>query len=92
MIEVRMKTISSGPLGARHPGEVYPVPDSEARELVKGGYAEFATIRPPEKAIDTPQEAAVVKPKETATLTTGSDEKAGNLNEGPARGRGRAKK
>ena len=68
MREIKYKSISAGPGGVKHPGEVHLMPKNEAAALVKGGYAEYTTIEPPEKAIVIPAEKAVVVPEETAAI------------------------
>lgn len=47
-----MKAISAGPEGIRHPGKRYMIEKEEAHALVRGGYAEYATIAPPETAVE----------------------------------------
>ena len=79
MREIKYKSISAGPGGVKHPGEVHLMPKNEAAALVKGGYAEYTTIEPPEKAIINPAEKAVITPEETADIMP------------PKRGRGRIK-
>ena len=64
MIEVRMISTSAGPAGVLLPRKVYQVDDAEAMALVKGGFAEFATIRPPEKAVTGPSEAEIKEAEE----------------------------
>lgn len=41
-MEIRMKTLMSGPAGTRHPGETCTVSSEEAEMLINGGYAEPA--------------------------------------------------
>lgn len=58
-MEIRMKTLMSGPDGSRHPGEVCTVEADEAEMLIKAGYAEPAEaekITPGEQA-DEAEEA-----------------------------------
>jgi hypothetical protein len=71
MQEIRMLTVGAGLGGVRHPKQVYPVSDSEATELVNGGFAEYATIKPEEKMVIQPAEKEIVKPQETAKLKRG---------------------
>ena len=68
MREIKMKAISAGPEGHRHIGQKLTVPKGEADELVKGGYAEYTTIHPPEKAVVIPEEKGVIEPDETADV------------------------
>ena len=65
MLEIRMKTISAGPDGVRHPGKTYLVPKGEAAALVKGCFAETATIKAPERAVVSSSETAIDGPEET---------------------------
>ena len=42
-MKVKMLTLDAGPDGVRQAGKIYEVPEKEAKELVKGGYAIDAT-------------------------------------------------
>jgi hypothetical protein len=59
MREIRQKTLSAGPEGIHHPGHTRTLPRDEAAMLVKGGFAEYTTEEPSEKA--------TIKAPETAT-------------------------
>ena len=62
-MEIRMKTLSSGPNGTRHPGETCIVSPEEGEMLVAGGFAE-ALQKPPEVRDMFPAEQ---KPPEEAS-------------------------
>jgi hypothetical protein len=79
MREIKMKSISSGPEGSRHIGQKVTVPKHEAAALVKGGYAEYTTIQPPETAVIVPKETEVIVPEETATDKTEHKHKKGKI-------------
>lgn len=64
-MRVRMKTLSAGPAGVLAVGEVYDLPEAQARELVAGNYAE-PVDRP---AVPAKETAAVKGAKETAART-----------------------
>lgn len=65
MREIRMITMGAGPEGVRLPGTVHAVAGEEARELVKGGYAEYATVEPAETQDARPRgKKAAAPPKE----------------------------
>lgn len=68
MPEIRMKSISAGPGGVFHPGARRVLPDHEAAALVKGGFAEYTTIVPEEKAVVALKETATIVPEETETV------------------------
>ncbi len=70
MREIRHKTISAGPEGSYHPGHVRTLPEHEAAALVRGGYAEYTTIGPPERAVIKPPESETVAPEEISTEET----------------------
>ncbi len=53
-MEIRMKTLMSGPAGTRHPGDTCTVSSEEAEMLIGGGYAEPAEA---EKVADVAEEA-----------------------------------
>ena len=66
-MKVRMRTTSAGPTGTLRAGQIYNLPDAEAKELLAGGYAdpvkaseaETADARPgPETAARTPAGAS----------------------------------
>lgn len=65
-MRIKMKSTMAGPDGNASPGQVIDVPDTEARALLAGGYAE---------AVDPPQESQTVAAQETAT--TPPPERAG---------------
>ena len=48
MIKVEMKTLSCGPNGTLRPGEVYELPDEEAKQLIEGRYAKIVVDSVPE--------------------------------------------
>lgn len=53
-MKIRMKSISAGPDGVFGIGALRELPDAEAAELVKGGYAEAAEPSVPERATLAP--------------------------------------
>lgn len=65
-MKIKLKTISASPMGTYFIGAVVDFPDSEAIELIKGGYAiaidpliiETAVLRPIETAVKV-----IIKPK-----------------------------
>lgn len=73
MITVRMKTLSAGPGGMRHPGQVVKVSREEADALVNGGFAEPAGlfIKGPVPEIST------IEPRERAVMPQGKAKKKG---------------
>lgn len=38
-MKIRMKTLSAGPAGVRHPGKTYDLAEDQARDLIAGNYA-----------------------------------------------------
>ena len=50
-------------------GCVYSVSDEKAKSLAAGGYAEYRSVQPVEKAVIQPPEKAVVQPVEKAIVT-----------------------
>jgi hypothetical protein len=67
MISVKMNSISAGPDGCLHRGEVYPLEDGEAKALVDAGYATYETamINAPKK--QTPDLEQIKKAAEVKT-------------------------
>ena len=59
--EIKQKTLSAGPDGVYHPGHTRTLPREEAAMLVKGGFAEYTTVEPPERADIGPTETASKK-------------------------------
>ena len=61
MVSVTMKTISAGPLGTRHVGDVYQVSDEEGKMLVENHYATYETssIKIPVSIVDVGETAAI---------------------------------
>lgn len=66
-MKVRMRTTSAGPTGTLRAGQIYNLPDAEAKQLLEGGYAdpvkgseaETADARPgPETAARRPVAAS----------------------------------
>jgi hypothetical protein len=66
MREIRMKTISAGPLGNRDINTVHTINKKEAARLVDGGFAEYTMLKQPETTI--------VEAPEKAIITTGEKE------------------
>jgi len=66
MREVKMKTTQAKAGGIRHRGKKYLIPENEAAALVRGGFAEYTIISPPEIAVIKPPEMEIIKPLETA--------------------------
>lgn len=54
-MKVEMLTISCGPKGNHHPGQIIDVPEAEAKDLIKGGHA---------KAVPEPAKKAAGKAKD----------------------------
>ena len=51
-MKVKMLTLQAGPQGVREVGQIYTVPDKEAKELIEGGYAvEVKRAEEPERAV-----------------------------------------
>jgi hypothetical protein len=67
---IKMRTMSAGPDGVRHPGELYNLSAMEARDLIAGGYAEDATppVKAPSAGEEAPEERQLGAPVETATV------------------------
>jgi hypothetical protein len=63
-MQIRMRTLSAGPSGTRHPGEIVDVSEAEAAALVAGGYAEPVAPFPGRSEI----QSASVNPPENAAL------------------------
>lgn len=61
-MKVRMKTLSAGPDGVLSPDQVVDVSPEKAKELVAGGFAEYAS-RAVETATVTPPENEALFPK-----------------------------
>ena len=64
LVRVNMLTTSAGPKGVWPAGSVCHLPQGEAENLVRGGFAKYLDNPPPEKATIEPQERAVLpRPK-----------------------------
>lgn len=51
-MKIKMLTLQAGPQGVREAGQIYTVPDKEAKQLVDGGYAvEVKRAEEPERAV-----------------------------------------
>jgi len=65
-----MKTLSQDAKGMREPGKEYDVPDEEAKDLIKGGFAIMA--EPPEKVDHKPRltipESTMIAPADETTM------------------------
>lgn len=60
-MRVQLRTLMSNAQGVWHPGAVLDVPDSAAKELIRGGYAVPVVSTPPiQRAVATPER--VVEP------------------------------
>jgi hypothetical protein len=77
MREVKMKSLDASPRGIRHPGKKYHIPKEEAAALVKGGFAEYATIQPPADTVIKPPEKETIEAPERA-----SEEENGKIKKG----------
>ena len=74
-MKIEMKTLQAGPKGIRRPGNVYTVPDAEAKALIENGYAVEVkeakepepeverAVAPPEYEVETGKAAAKAAPK-----------------------------
>ena len=70
MREIKQITLSAGPEGIIHPGHTRTLPKHEAASLVAGGFAEYMTEEPPEKAIVEISEKELTGPEEIANVET----------------------
>jgi len=55
MQRMRMRKTAAGPEGVFAAGDIVYVPDDLAKTYIDGGYAEYATLARPERAVARPQ-------------------------------------
>lgn len=83
-MKITMLTLQAGPSGVRKPGITYSVPDAEAQELIKGGYAVKAETAAAPRAATKSQgrKATKLEAVDPSTGETPEEEDAAEPEEG----------